>query len=256
MKREGNWSAILVVAAAVAVIAFSGYLLASWPPDPPAAPEPDTQGRVTAPAESESPSAEEPPSVVVLGDSFSARSPASAGPEWPELIAEQQGLEVIREVVDGSGYVSPGKGQPFGDRVDEVLAHEPDLVIVAGGVGDVGAYPTQQIARAAEDVVTQLVEGGGQVILVSPFSNGEPGPLTQDFSTELRQIADDQRIPYVNATNWLDPSGDYFGADPDHPNDNGQGAIADGIEQALIDLRLLTDGPGSDASESPSPAQD
>lgn len=254
-----SWSAVFVVAAAVAVIVFSGYLLATWPPDPPAASAPATQDEVSSPAASptesstESPAAEDAQqALVVLGDSFSARSPASAGQEWPELLADRLEWEVVREVVDGSGYVSAGQGEPFTERVDEVLAHEPDVVVVAGGVGDVGAFPTQRIARAAENVVTELVEAGdAQVILVSPFSNGEPGPLTAEFSTRLRQIADDQRVPYVDATNWLNPSGDYFGADQDHPNDTGQGVIADEMEQALADLKVTDAQP----SEEPSPTQ-
>jgi lysophospholipase L1-like esterase len=242
-----SWPAILVVVAAVAVIAFSGYLLASWPPEPPAPPPAASQGRANAPATSGTvEDEEEKPVLVVLGDSFSARSPASAGPEWPQILAERLDWEVVREVVDGSGYVSAGDGEPFGGRVEALLDHEPDVVIVAGGVGDVGAYPTQRIANAAEDVVTDLVEAQGpQVVLVSPFSNGEPGPLTSEFAAELRQIADDQRIPYVNGTSWLADGENYFGSDSDHPNDRGQGVIADEMERVLETLRI-TDGQQSE----------
>lgn len=247
MTRE-SWSAIVLVGAAVVVIAFSGYLLASWPPDPPGAAPPATSPASAEQTQPESPSPSEPepepkpkPVVAVLGDSYSVVHPASTGPEWPQLLADAFEVEVHTEAVDDGGYVSPGTGRPFGSRVPDVLEHEADVIIVAGGVDDVGAWPTSQIAIAADDVISRLVEGApdAEVVVVSPFSNGPPGPLTNEFTTSLVQITERHKLPYVDATEWLTESGGFFAPDGQHPTDRGQRVLAERMEQELVELGIL-----------------
>jgi lysophospholipase L1-like esterase len=251
MSRQ-SWSAIVLVAAAVVVIAFSGYLLATWPPEPPGAAPPATspasaeQTRAASPSPSEAETKPKPapkpkPVVAVLGDSYSVEHPASTGPEWPRMLGEAFEVEVHTEAVDDGGYVSSGAGRPFGARVPDVLDHEADVIIVAGGVDDVGAWPTSQITIAADDVISRLVEGApdAQVVVLSPFSNGPPGPLTNEFDTSLVQITERLRLPYVDATEWLTESGGFFAPDGQHPNDKGQRVLAERMEQELVELGLL-----------------
>jgi hypothetical protein len=228
-----SWPAVLVVMAAVAVTVLSAYLLATWPPDPPAA---TVQG--TPAASSPSPEAAQDETVlVVLGDSFSAESPVSAGPEWPTLLGESLGWEVQVEAVTGSGYLSAGNGRPFPARVPAVLQHSPDVIVVAGGVADLGAHPMARIVDAAEETVSRLVQQApeAQVVVLSPFSNGEPGPLTEDFSSRLQQVVQGRDAVYVDATGWLVKGTGLFGAQPDQPTDLGQGRIAERMERELTE---------------------
>lgn len=228
-----NWLGVMVVMAAVAVTAFSGYLLANWPPDPPA---PATRKPASAPATTGP--AQEDPVMVVLGDSVSAESRASAGPEWPELVGDSLGFEVVTETVDGSGYVAPGEGLPFGGRVQDVLDHDADLIVVAGGISDLGAFPVPDVVRAAEGVVTELAAEApdAEIVVVSPFSNDEPGPLTMQFSARLQQIASENDAQYVDATRWLTDGYNLFAGDGVHPTDDGQKRIAEQMEQELDGL--------------------
>jgi lysophospholipase L1-like esterase len=241
-----SWPAVLVVAAAVAVTVLSAYLLATWPPEPPpptAQPERATGTSEAAPAEdSEEPEAADETVMVVLGDSFSAESTESAGPEWPMLLGESFGWEVRTEAVAGSGYVSAGSGRPFGARVPAVVGHSPDVIFVAGGVSDLGAHPIGRIVAAADDVVSRLVAEApdAQVVVVSPFSNGEPGPLTEQFSARLQQIAQDHGAAYVDASRWLVNGTGLFGAEVDQPADAGQGRIADRMERELTERGIAS----------------
>ena len=134
--------------------------------------------------------------------------------------------------------------------MDDVLAQDPDVIVVAGGVGDVGAHPNAQIATAAEGVVSRLAEGApdAELVVVSPFSNGEPGPFTLQFSARLKQIAQENQAPYVDATTWLPAGQGYFGtADIYHPTDAGQRQIAQRMGAALTDLEVVDAGEGASA---------
>jgi lysophospholipase L1-like esterase len=245
-----SWSVVLLVAAAVAVTAFSGYLLATWPPDPPPAPPVAGEEPTGAASPTTSPTAspateateatepEDEPRLVVLGDSFSAESTESAGPEWPTLLGESLGWEVQTQAVTGSGYLAAGTGRPFGARVPAVVRQSPDVIVVAGGVSDLGAYPVDRIVTAADNVVARLARQSpdAQLVLVSPFSNGDPGPLTRQLSAQLRQIARLNDAAYVDATRWLTDTNGLFGDENDQPTDLGQGVIADRMEAGLAEL--------------------
>lgn len=249
---------VLVVATAVAVTVFVVSAMTNWPPEPPTsplagrtAPDPTAASATSAPSADDASDEPAAPAtddssdqllLVVLGDSFTAGSDVSDGPEWPQLLADSLDVQVAVDAVAETGYVSDADGDaaPFGDRVDDVVDLSADVIIVAGGVDDLGAHPMPRITDAAEAVVTQLVEQApdAQLVLVSPFSYGGPGPLTEEFTGNLREIADDQGIPYVDATRWLMPSDDYFSGDRYHPADAGQREIASRMEQALLDAGM------------------
>ena len=245
-----GWPAVLVVVAAVAVTVLSAYLLASWPPEPPpptAQTEPGTEASEAAPVEdegSQQPGAAGETMMVVLGDAYSAESPVSAGPEWPTLLGESLGWEVRTEAVAGSGYLSSGSGRPFEARVPRVVQHSPDVIVVAGGVSDLGAYPVGRIVDAADDVISRLARQSpdAQLVVVSPFSNGEPGPLTKQFSERLRQVAQDHDAAYVDASGWLVNGTGLFGSEVDQPTDAGQGRIAARMERAITERGIASDG--------------
>jgi lysophospholipase L1-like esterase len=232
-----SWAAVVVVAAAVAVTIVSGYLLTSWPPEPPSTAEP-LPNADPAPAAS---SLDGEPLFVVLGDSFTATDEANAQAAWPTLLAERLQWEVETDAVAGTGYASDAEGQSqrFPLRVPALLDEDGDVIIVAGGVDDLGAYPMQQIVTGAEEVVITLAEETDpqtQVVVVSPFSNGTPGPLTNELNAELRRIANEQGVAYVDATQWL--VGEGLFTDPSTPSGKGQRRIAKRMERELERLGI------------------
>jgi hypothetical protein len=77
-------------------------------------------------------------------------------------------------------------------------------------------------------------------VVVSPFSNGEPGPLTEQFSARLQQVAQDHDTAYVDATRWLRNGTGLFGAEVDQPTDLGQGRIAQRMERALTERGIAS----------------
>lgn len=253
MRREVGWPAVLVVVAAVAVTVVSTYLLASWPPPPPGSDVESSIGtsradRTQVPDPEESP--EESPgfspgaspgatTLVVLGDSFSGGYGAYPGEEWPDLLGDALGWDVVNEAVPGSGYLKPGRDVPFGGRVDDVVAAGPDVVLLAGGINDL-SEPTADVADAADDVVARLATAlpDAVVVVVSPFSDGDPGPLTVALADALAEVAARHDAAYVDATRFLPDSAgdDVYGPDGFHPNEKGHRLLAEGIERALVEL--------------------
>jgi lysophospholipase L1-like esterase len=238
MERLG-WSGAAVVAAAVAVLVLSAYVVTSWPPDPPA-----STARLAAgdPTSTPSPTVTDPTRLVVLGDSFSSSvGVGGARAPWPRQVGENLGWEVATVGSAGTGYVSDadGSAQRFSDILPRALDEDGDVIIVAGGVDDLGAHPMQQIVTGAEEVVTTLTEAADprtRVVVVSPFSNGRPGPLTRELSTELRRIANQQGAAYVDATTWL--VGEGLFADPTTPSARGQRRIANRMKRELVRLGI------------------
>jgi lysophospholipase L1-like esterase len=239
-RQRSKWPAVLVGLAGVGVLAFSAYLLTSWPPEPPeSGVDPDALGAGQA-ATAASITAAERPLLAVLGDEFSAESDASTGPEWPQILGEELGWEVVVDAVDGSGYLTPGTGQSFAARVPAVLERSPDVIIVAGGENDLGRHSTEEITAAADEALSRLVDEarGDQVVLVSPFSKGAPGPLTAELTDALEQLAAENGLGFVDASGWLVASGRAYGADPAHPDDDGQALIARNMQTALERLGI------------------
>jgi lysophospholipase L1-like esterase len=238
MERLG-WSGAAVVAAAVVVLILSAYVVTSWPPDPPAS---TARPAASVPTSTPSPTAIDPMRLVVLGDSYSSSDETGrVRAPWPRQLGESLGWEVVTVGAAGTGYVSDadGSGQRFSATLPSVLGEDGDVIIVAGGVADLGAYPMQQIVTGAAEVVTTLTEESDpqtQVVVVSPFSNGTPGPLTLELDTELQRIANDKGAVYVDATRWL--VGEGLFTDPTTPSAKGQRRIANRMVRELERLGI------------------
>lgn len=87
------------------------------------------------------------PIVVVLGDSYSSGyALTQPRPAWPKQLGQIEHWEVYVDAVAGTGFVNGGFcSQPYTGRVQQVLAHRPQRVIVQVGINDSSvAAPTEQ----------------------------------------------------------------------------------------------------------------
>jgi lysophospholipase L1-like esterase len=252
VEKRVTWPVVLVAVAGVAVTIVSVYLLSTWPPEPPQPqnataqtatvltpdPEPAPTGDRTPPSPSVSGATDQATLLAVLGDGFTAASDVSSGPEWPVLVGEELGWEITVDAVDDTGFLHDGGGRPLPGRLTDLLQRSPDVILVAGGESDLGRHPVEDVAAEADTLVSRLVQeaAGADVVLASPFSHGAPGPLTRELTRELRAVADEHGVRYVDVSEWLRQGGALFGEDPDHPVDAGQQIIA---EQMAAELDRL-----------------
>ena len=200
------------------------------------------QSDISPPAADESsapPSATEEPApptrAVLLGDSCTAASVDGGGYVPPT--AEGMGWTPVLQAVGGTGYLAPAPGSgPYGSRVDEVVAGDPDVVVVQGSTNDVG-YPVADVATAARELYAALAGRlpDAEVVVVGPLDPPGVDPAGVDaIRAVLAEEAGAAGLPFVDpvAGDWLG-TGEGLYADPVHPNEAGYGEFATDLVGAL-----------------------
>lgn len=179
----------------------------------------------------------DPLSVVVLGDSYTAGSDMGGGngTGWPVAFAEATGWTVALNAVGGSGYIQPGATLPsFAERVPEVIAAAPDVVIVEGGLND-ASYPPEDVTAAASAQWSALQAGlpDARIVVVGPF-NPTGAENVAVLNESLRAAAESAGLTYIDALPWMDAI--EIGSDGIHPTDAGHAVIAENMIAALGSL--------------------
>ncbi|WP_166509569.1 SGNH/GDSL hydrolase family protein [Blastococcus sp. TF02-8] len=178
--------------------------------------------------------------VAALGDAYTGGSAmdSGAGHRWYELLAAQHPWEVTPYAVGGTGFVTgAAQGQAFPDRVPEIVAARPDVVVVAGGHDDVAA-PVDQVEAAVRRTLGDLRAGLPDArIVVGVFWPGRaPGPA---FAVDraLRAASGEVGAAFVDPLNdgWFDGANQsLIGRDGTYPTDEGHAALAQRIGDALV----------------------
>lgn len=175
----------------------------------------------------------------MLGDSYTAGSAMDSGRQarWPALVADEYGWEPLNFAVGGTGYTNPGNsGERFIDRVPDIVAADPDAVIVIGGANDARGDP--DIFRAAvrdvlEELRSQLPEA--KLVVLSSFWRAAPPPQVSRVSVVLREEAAAVDAPFVDVSD-LFADGRGIGEDGVHPTDAGHRRIAEFLGPRLADV--------------------
>lgn len=172
------------------------------------------------------------PTVVVLGDSYAegAYLPNPRQDGWPVHLAADTGWTTYVSGIGGTGFVSGGpcEDRPFGTRTALVLAKNPRLVIVEGGLNDVDAEPGQT-GRAAKQLVHDLGRSGAEVVLLGPARAPSRSEQAARIDGELAAAAADTGTPYVSSLGWELP----FRDDDLHLTSEGHRIFAEKVRAAL-----------------------
>jgi lysophospholipase L1-like esterase len=185
--------------------------------------------------------------VAVVGDSIiSSTGAAMPNGGWTSVAGKLLGWTDVRQVAfGGSGFIATGGQNTIGSagRVADVVAHDPDLVVICTSGNDAttgltaAALAALQAYRAALPTVPIVVTG---------VSASSTGPSAGELAKEAAVLAaftswvdgNSYWIPVSNdpAGSWetgtgtaASPTGagnrDRFGADTAHPNDLGHAYI-------------------------------
>jgi lysophospholipase L1-like esterase len=179
------------------------------------------------------------PQVAFLGDSYTGGSNmniSGTASLYSTLLAAQFHFSVDNFGVGGTGFVAPGQtNQPFGVRVPDVVALQPDVVVVEGGHND-GTYPEAQVQAAARDVLSRLHAGlpKAKIIVIGPiWPSGDVPQIERNLDGDLRQLAASVGARFVDpiADGWFsEPYTKLIGSDGTHPTDAGHARIAHLLE--------------------------
>jgi lysophospholipase L1-like esterase len=170
------------------------------------------------------------PVAVFLGDSYTVGENSTEERGYAPLVAEAMGWRLVELGQSGTGYTTAG-GAPgyevFLDRVPEVVAEDPQFVVVQGGTNDLGVDADQMEQRAGEVLAalkTQLPQAA--IFVVGPADPPQrDDDQMADVAEGLRTASAAANVTFIDpiTEQWLTP--DLF-TDGLHPGDEGYRVFA------------------------------
>jgi lysophospholipase L1-like esterase len=170
--------------------------------------------------------------MVVLGDSIASGTvdQGGQGPNgWPAIVAQKLGLLSLLSAQPGTGYSqSAGFGAPYTDRVNDVIALKPNILIVEGSANDVDAAATR---RAAAEVLGKLRSElpEARILVIGPFYLDKTYGRTTPVNDAVKAVATSLGLAYVDTikAGWFTgPAHRLVGSDGIHPTDEGHRYLA------------------------------
>jgi lysophospholipase L1-like esterase len=185
--------------------------------------------------------AEPDPVAAFLGDSYTSGTGAAVGRSYGPITSRLMCWAFAPFGEGGTGYANPGDApgeSVYADRVPQVVAASPDVVIVQGSTNDyendeayAGAVRTFSALRAGLRPDVPIVAIGP---IQTPDSRDE---LVAAASSGVARAAAENGVRFIDpvAEQWVPKDPTYF-ADGVHPNDRGHEMFA---TRAAEDLRSM-----------------
>jgi acyl-CoA hydrolase len=174
--------------------------------------------------------------VLAFGDSVTYGTGANPGEDWPTLLGEATGWEVVNAGVVGD-TAEAGKSR-IGPLLEE---HQPALVIIEIGGNDfLHRRSGNDVKQDLKVLVDAVRSSGAQAVLVGVPSlsllavvAGKP-----DDSSIYGELGKEAGVPVISDVFSDVLSQPDLRADQIHPNAAGYRKMADGIHSALKQLGL------------------
>lgn len=147
-----------------------------------------------------------PVRIVGFGDSITGVYYHTGGRRaWPEMlgVALQRSYPNAQIEMINAG-VSGGKTSSALDRIDtDVLAHEPDLVVVMFGMNDVAAHPPDAYEANLRTIIQKCRAVGAGVILctpnaISPGDEKRPPAKLGEYADIVRRLGGELDLPVAD----------------------------------------------------------
>lgn len=163
--------------------------------------------------------------IVGFGDSLTQGVGASVGADYPSVLSDLLGAEVINAGVSGE---TSDEGLR---RIEHVLSkYTPDLVILLHGGNDILRYlPQQNLADNLAKIITKIHRSGAKIILI-----GVPnfGVILNDAPL-YKTLAKRYDLVYIEGVLSDLLSQPAYKSDTIHLNNKGYKALAKAIKQQI-----------------------
>lgn len=167
--------------------------------------------------------------IVAIGDSLIEGVGAQQGGDLPAQLTRRLGTPVINEGISGDTTKDALA------RIDKILSHEPDIVIVLLGGNDfLRDVPLDETFGNLHTIITRLQEEGAVVVLLGVRGGRFGDPAAGRFE-QLARVTGSVYVPDVLEGLIGDSR---FMADPIHPNTAGYAVIADRVAPVVHDLMV------------------
>lgn len=180
--------------------------------------------------------AEEPPTLLIMGDSLSAAYGIEQDQSWVTLLAER--LEDDAQVVNASisGETTSGGAQRFADIIGQ---REPDIVLLElGGNDGLRGLPPAQMRANLATMIEQSQQAGAEVLLLGIDIPPNYGQAYRDAFTgvyhSLAEEYDLSLVPFLLEDIALNKQ--LMQSDGIHPTAEAQPLILDNVWPALETL--------------------
>ncbi len=158
--------------------------------------------------------------IAAFGDSLTYGKGAARGETYPAQLSRLTGREVMNFGLNGD--TAPAAVR----RLDEVLSHAPDLVLIEFGGNDfMRSVPFGQTLQAVAEMIERVQATGAVAVLVD--TGGYYG--MRKYSKAYKKLAREKEAVFVPAI--LDGVWGKKGrmSDPIHPNAQGYRLVADKV---------------------------
>lgn len=175
-------------------------------------------------------------SVAFLGDSYTVGSGASSkSNRWTRLVANERDWRELNFGVGGTNYATKSNlenGDPYVERVDEVVGANPDIVIVSSAGNSMDTDQQEAITETFEQLRAGLPDA--EIIATSPYTRdwSYPDNLVE-FGENIEAAVESVGGKYVEIGHPLEDHPEAMAEDGVHPNDRGYQLIATAIEETL-----------------------
>ena len=175
-----------------------------------------------------------PPTAIFVGDSdtVGASLPSDqVNNRWPTLVSQSLGWREVNAGCDGSGYTRIGIdcSTTYRESVDRVLDEDPDVIVVSGGISDLGAT-LGEIEAAVHGTFVTLRDTFPDATIYAVGAVAVD-PTTTHSVTDLNRIVAEQSAKvdavYVDLGEPLAGRPDLLAAGGQHPNADGHAVIAE-----------------------------
>lgn len=232
-----------LVAGGVAFVGMAVFALTNMS-NADAAAAPDVRPSYSAPATvAATPTASaDRPTVLFLGDSYTAGAGASEqNLRWTSVASKSLAWKENNEGLGGTGYVTSSDSRGCGldycntypEQVASLTKAQPDMVVISGGRNDnnPGSGYYDAVLSTIESVKDQWPTA--RVLVTSPLWDDDDAPRWFSASVDaVRDAAAEAQVSYLDLGQPLLGHQEFITDDGIHPTDAGYAAIASEFVQA------------------------